>query len=357
MYVAQNLLASHRALAPIPMGDQQAPSAGPKSPKPADRVPVPGRCPRLKSSGMNTYEKWGEGGGVPSWFTSNTPDYALLLRSFADHGNSSRFPSTVCALFAKIRGVYPGRFCGTPGVYPQCSSLFSERFFPISVNSVTLWLSVSSPFRHAIQIFVERGERHTRTFRVANRRWTFGRECGNGTRHRDAMIAVRLDFGAAQFSGGAAGDFQSVRTLFHRRAHPPQILNQHRDAVAFFYAQFAGVANFNSLFRVRAKRGEHRQFINHERNRIAGNYAAFQRGAFHGEVADHFAMRALHGLNLNARAHLREHVQNRSSRRIQSDILNQDARLRKKRSCGDEKDGRGNIARHIEIPRRQSDQI
>ena len=60
-------------------------------------------------------------------------------------------------------------------------------------------------------------------------------------------------------------------------------------------------------------------------------------------------------MSLDAGAHLRKNIQNRRARGIQSDILNENARFRKKRSGGDEKYRGRNIAGNIEVACSQFD--
>jgi len=63
------------------------------------------------------------------------------------------------------------------------------------------------------------------------------------------VIAVRVDFRTAQFSCGSAFDAQAVRALFY--CGPCSgIFGEGCDAIAFFDAQFRGVANLNSLLGV-----------------------------------------------------------------------------------------------------------
>jgi len=71
-----------------------------------------------------------------------------------------------------------------------------------------------------------------------------------GEGHGDTVVAVRLDFRAAQFSCGSAFDAQAVRAFFYRGAHAAKVFGEGCDAIAFFDAQFRGVANLNSLLGV-----------------------------------------------------------------------------------------------------------
>jgi len=90
--------------------------------------PVPTPYPPPNSSGMNTYENQGEG-GAPSRTFSGSGSLFLAPSDLGEgctRGNSSSYFSIASALLPRttwvggaivnIRGVYPGRFCGTPGV-------------------------------------------------------------------------------------------------------------------------------------------------------------------------------------------------------------------------------------------------
>ena len=66
------------------------------------------------------------------------------------------------------------------------------------------------------------------------------------------MVAAGIDFGAAQFSGAAAGNLEAIGTFFDFRVHAAEIFRECGDAVAFFDAEFGGVANLNAFFGVGA---------------------------------------------------------------------------------------------------------
>jgi len=149
-----------------------------------------------------------------------------------------------------------------------------------------------SVFRHAGQIFVKRRIRDARAFRIANLRRTVRTKRGHSEGHRYAVITVRFDFRAAQLAGPAACDFQPVGTFFDLRAHAPQIFRQSGDAVALFYAQFCGVANFDPRLGERTERRQHRQFVNDQRYLRAFDDSALQLCALHRDVTDDFSSHA-----------------------------------------------------------------
>src|SRR6266851_5480491 len=106
------------------------------------------------------------------------------------------------------------------------------------------------PLRRTIQFLKKSGKRNSRAIRVANNSVSLGSEAGDGESHGDAMVAAGIDFGAAQLSGATAENFESVRALFDR------------------------VAKLDAFFGVGAERGEHGEFIDHQRNLFAGDHAA-----------------------------------------------------------------------------------
>src|SRR5207247_8047338 len=112
----------------------------------------------------------------------------------------------------------------------------------------------------------------------------------------------------------------SVPPLLDLCLHTPQILGEGTNSVAFFDAQFRRIANLDAFFRVRTQRRQHRQLINHQRNAFAGNTAALQRGAFHGEIADDFSLRTLQTEHLNRSAHFGEDIEDDGPRGIQAPV-------------------------------------
>ena len=115
---------------------------------------------------------------------------------------------------------------------------------------------------------------------VPNHRIAFRAERRDRERHRDAMIALRIDFRASQFSRRAAPrPPRACRPEIPPRCAPirPQSFRERRDAIAFLHAQFLRVVDFDSLLRERAERRQHRQFVDHLRHLRAANTAAFER--------------------------------------------------------------------------------
>jgi len=111
---------------------------------------------------------------------------------------------------------------------------------------------------------------------VANDGVALGGEAGDGERHRDAVIAARLDLRSAP--------------TFRRDGLPPSIrpaaLPRTRPCGGDFPpARRSGRSlslaaprrrESQSLFRVRAQRSEHRQFVNHQWNLFARDHSTFQ---------------------------------------------------------------------------------
>src|SRR6266436_4443787 len=75
----------------------------------------------------------------------------------------------------------------------------------------------------ALQVIEECRVGDTGAIGVANQSRAVSRQCGYGEGHGDAVIAIRLDFRAAQFSRVAAFDTQAVRPFFHGCSHAAQI--------------------------------------------------------------------------------------------------------------------------------------
>jgi len=70
-----------------------------------------------------------------------------------------------------------------------------------------------------------------------------GRSARPRKRHRDPMIAARIDRRAAKFA--RPGNTQAVFELFNFGAHRAQVPGSRGDAIGFLDAQFGGVADFN----------------------------------------------------------------------------------------------------------------
>ncbi len=185
--------------------------------------------------------------------------------------------------------------------------------------------------------------------------FAFGGEGGYGEGHGDAVIAARFDFRAVDFAGVAALDAQTIGKLLHFCAHFAEVFGKRGDAVAFLDAQLGGVANLDALFGEGTESGEHGQFVNQERNEVAGNVATIERGAFDNQVADDFALRALQIQDGERGAHGLKEIENGGTRGIQADIGDEEIGFGEQRCGGDEENGRGKIAGDIEGLRSQGD--
>src|SRR2546422_49921 len=107
-----------------------------------------------------------------------------------------------------------------------------------------------------------------------------GKRC-DGKGHGDAVVAVGVNFGAAQRSAGAprraASDAQAVGTLLHLRSHPTQVLGQRGDAVTLLYTQLLRIADLDAPLGVRSQRRQHWQLVDQLCHHRAGDYAAVKR--------------------------------------------------------------------------------
>src|ERR1700738_3705467 len=110
---------------------------------------------------------------------------------------------------------------------------------------------------YAVQVIEECWVGDTGAIGVANHRRAIRRESGHGEGYGDAVIAVRIDFRAAQLARLAAFNTQAIGAFVHGGAHAAQIFGQRGNAVAFFDAKLRGVAYLNSLLGVWTERGEH----------------------------------------------------------------------------------------------------
>src|ERR1700676_640998 len=104
------------------------------------------------------------------------------------------------------------------------------------------------PLRYPFQILIELRIGDAGTVCVTDGGGSVGRQAGDRKSHGDAVVSVRIDLGAAQTSGFAAFDAKAVGAFFNGGAHAAQISGEGRNAVAFFYAEFGGVADLDSLF-------------------------------------------------------------------------------------------------------------
>src|SRR5262245_10809224 len=140
--------------------------------------------------------------------------------------------------------------------------LEDHRTLPLLAGDRTALTSAASALGYAGQIIVERGIGDAGAFGVADCGGRFGGQRGYGKGHGDTVIAAGFDFGSTQFSGAATGDSQAVRTLFDGGSHAAQVFGKGGDAVAFFYAEFGSVANFDSFFSERTEGSQHRKLVN-----------------------------------------------------------------------------------------------
>src|SRR6516165_9054158 len=162
------------------------------------------------------------------------------------------------------------------------------------------------------------------------------------------MIAARVDFRTAEFSGGAAFHPQAIGTLFDFGAHALEIFSEGRDTVALLNAQFSGIADLNSLLRVGAQSGEHWQLVDEKRNGIARDHPTLELRSFNREGADQFTLLTLEIDNRDRSPHLTEKVEDCGARGVQADVADVEIRVAQQRSGGDEKDRRGQVARYVE---------
>src|SRR5258708_19656855 len=94
-----------------------------------------------------------------------------------------------------------------------------------------------------------------------NDSFVLGSKGGEGERHGQGMIAVRLDLSAVQAARGAARHAQAVGKLLDFRAHSAEVFRQYSDAIAFLHAQLGRVADLNSLLGIWTKHGDRRKLI------------------------------------------------------------------------------------------------
>ena len=209
--------------------------------------------------------------------------------------------------------------------------------------------------REAAQFIEEVGIRDSGAIGALDQGLAFGGQACNGEGHSDAMIAVRLDFRAVDFAGVAAFDAQTIGKLFDSCAHFAEVFGESGDAVAFLDAQLGGVANLDALFGEGAESGEHGQFVNQERNEVAGNVATSERCAFDNQVADDFALRALQIQDCKRCTHGLKEIQNGGTRGIQAYIGDEEIGFGEQGRSGDEENRGGNIAGDNEGLRLQGD--
>src|SRR5438876_12329085 len=134
----------------------------------------------------------------------------------------------------------------------------------------------------AVQFLKKCGKGNGGAIGIANYGTSLDGEASDGEGHGDAVVAAWIDFGTAQFSGSAARNLQAVRAFFDCGVHAAKIFGERGDAVAFFDAKFRGVANLDAFFGVRTERGGQGWFIDYQGDLFACDYAALERGAFHG---------------------------------------------------------------------------
>ena len=97
---------------------------------------------------------------------------------------------------------------------------------------------------------------------------SLGAQGGDAEGHGDAMIAGGVDSCAVERL--AAGHVEAVFEFGDFCAHGAEVFGDERDAVGFFDAQFAGVANADAAAGVRRNGREHRQLI----DELGGDRAA-----------------------------------------------------------------------------------
>ena len=196
-----------------------------------------------------------------------------------------------------------------------------------------------------IQRRKELRERNCDALGIADGGIAFGSECCDRKRHRDTMIAVRINFRAVQFARGAACDAQPIGEFFHLSAHGAQTFGECRDAVALFHAQFLRVVNLDSLLGERAKRGEHRQLVDHFGDLRAGDCAALDWRVAHRNIADQFPMAHLHGSDADRCADRIEKIEHARAGGIQAHVVQHQRRTWKHERRANQKYGRRKVAR------------
>ena len=145
------------------------------------------------------------------------------------------------------------------------------------------------------------------------------------------------------------GHDEAVRPLVGIEPDRAEPGDERGDAVALLDAQFGGAAD-RDLTAVRAERRDRGQFVNQARNFVRPDLdrpdlVVCDRHRSPGLAA------VRHGrLDLDARAEPAEHVEQRGSRRVETDLFDLDARPWEGRRRDQPEGGRGEVAGHGELP-------
>ena len=115
----------------------------------------------------------------------------------------------------------------------------------------------------------------------------FGEEAEDSSGHGDAMVAVAFDLGSDK--SATAFDEEAVRLFFDGNTEEAKVLSDDGEAIAFFVAKFAGVADFGDSFGESGGGGENRNFVDKIRNFFAGDGGGLEGSvALDGDGAERF---------------------------------------------------------------------
>src|SRR5262249_51908496 len=114
-----------------------------------------------------------------------------------------------------------------------------------------------------------------------------GEKTSDGERHRDAVIAERID--RTSMESLSSRNKQSIRVFIDHSTKSAQVGRNSENAVALFYAQFTGIANSNALLCAGSEDGDDRNFIDNVRNPSASDVHSENFGTLHDDVADRLA--------------------------------------------------------------------
>ena len=173
-----------------------------------------------------------------------------------------------------------------------------------------------------------------------------GEKPGDRERHGDAVIAVRIDFGAFEFA--AAVDGHAVLELLHIHSHFPQIFHSGGDAVRFLHAQLARVADVGGTLGQRGGDGDHGDLVDEVRDFLGQQRGAFQRRAVDFDVADRLAVRVVEDFR-HVRAHAGEHLEDGGAGGVEADVLDEQAGAVHRGGRDEPEGGGGDIAGDGEI--------
>src|SRR3990172_4307349 len=199
-----------------------------------------------------------------------------------------------------------------------------------------------------LQDVEEPGKAYSDAFRALDLHALPREEPGERTQHRDPMVSPGLDRAPSLRTGGDASNPEPVVGGRDPPAHGPERARHALDAIRFLHAQLLRAPDDALAASMARAQGEQRQLVDQERHLLGGDLGRDQLGRGDLEIGDGLAARLPPVVDGDPRAHALEHVEEARPGPVDADPVQAHLRPRAGGRRGQERRGRGEVARDVE---------